>query len=69
MLLNIMAYILYLVVVLAISDCLFDNFDRSVLGVCMSCQVYVETKVASSILLSIVVVATIVLGRHVSVLF
>lgn len=63
--LNVLAFIVYLVVVLEISACLFDNFDKSVYGICMKCEVYQESKVASSILLAIVVVATIFLGRQV----
>ena len=63
--LNVAVFVVYLAVVLNISSCLFDNFDKSVYGICMKCEVYQESKVASSVLLAIVVVATIFLGRQV----
>lgn len=63
--LNMLVFGMYLVVVLSISHCLFDNFDKSVYGICTKCDIYLESRTASSIQLAIVLVATILLGRHV----
>lgn len=66
--LNIIAFIVYIIVVVGVRNCLFDNFDKTVFGFCTNCQQYEETKSSSAILLSAVLCATIVLGRHVSLL-
>ena len=67
-LLNLLAFIIYAVVVLDVRSCLFDNYDKSVFGFCTSCDDYIETKISSSILLFTVFCATVLLGRHVSAL-
>ncbi len=64
--LNLAAFIVYAVVVLDIRSCLFDNYDRTVFGICTSCKQYNETKISSTILLFTVFCATVLLGRHVS---
>ena len=65
-LLNLSAFIVYAVVVLNIRSCLFDNYDKTIFGICTSCDEYIETKISSSILLFTVFCATFLLGRHVS---
>lgn len=67
-LLNLIAFIVYAVVVLDIRNCLFDNYDKVVFGFCTSCDQFIETKTSSSILLFTVFCATVLLGRHVSYL-
>ena len=64
--LNLAAFIVYAVVVLDFRSCFFDNYDKTVYGICTSCDLYIETKVSSTILLFTVFCATVVLGRHVS---
>lgn len=65
-LLNLVAFVLYVAVVVGVRSCLFDNYDKSVFGICTNCNEYIETKSSSSILLFLVFVATVMLGRHVS---
>ena len=65
-LLNLIAFIVYTVVVLGTQSCLFDNYDKTIFGFCTSCDQFIETKTYSSILLFTVLCATILLGRHVS---
>lgn len=65
-LLNLIAFVVYAVVVLDIRSCLFDNYDKTVFGICTSCDQFIETKISSSILLFTVFCATVLLGRHVS---
>lgn len=65
-LLNLAAFIVYTVVVVGTRSCLFDNYDKTIFGICTSCDQFIETKIYSSILLSTVLCATVLLGRHVS---
>ena len=67
-LLNLSAFIVYTVVVTEIRSCLFDNFDKTVFGICTSCDQFIETKTYSIILIFTVFCATVLLGRHVSIL-
>jgi hypothetical protein len=64
-LLNLLAFIVYAVVVLDVASCLFDNYDKTVFGFCTSCDDFIETKVSSTVLLFTVFCATVLLGRHV----
>lgn len=63
--LNLTAFIIYAVVVIDIRSCLFDNYDKTVYGLCTSCNQFIETKISSLILLLTVFCATVLLGRHV----
>lgn len=65
-LLNLIAFIVYTVVVIDIRSCLFDNYDKTIYGICTSCDLFIDTKTYSSILLFTVFCATVLLGRHVS---
>lgn len=63
--LNLVAFVVYAVVVLDVRSCLFDNYDKTIFGFCTSCDQFIETKISSSILLFTVFCATVLLGRHV----
>ena len=65
--LNLIALIIFIVVVNAIRPCLFDNFDKTVYGICRSCNEFVEIRVEAGVLLAALFVATVILGRSVSV--
>ncbi len=65
-LLNLLVFCVYAIVAASVNACLFDNFDKTVYGMC-SCDQFIETKNSSIILLFIVFCATVLLGRHVSV--
>ena len=56
-----------MVVITDIKHCLFDNYDKTIIGICTSCDEYVELKIQAGIFLSAVFVATVLLGRSVSV--
>ena len=63
--LNLLALIIFIVVISAVNPCLFDNFDKAVYGICTHCNEFVETKVEAGVLLAALFVATVILGRSV----
>ena len=65
--LNLTALIIFIIVVSVIRPCLFDNFDKTVYGICRRCSEFVEIKVEAGVLLAALFVATVILGRSVSV--
>ena len=67
-LLNLIALVVYIVVITGVRSCLFDNFDKTIYGICTSCNEFIETKVEASVLLVALFIATVILGRSVSVL-
>lgn len=67
--LNLIAFIVYTVIVNVTRSCLFDNFDKTIYGYYTDCDLFIETKISSSILLATVLCATILLGRHVSLCY
>lgn len=64
--LNFIVLIVFIVVISVIRPCLFDNFDKSVYGICTSCSEFVESKIEAGVLLAALFVATVILGRSVS---
>lgn len=64
--LNLIALIIFIIVVSVIQPCLFDNFDKTVYGICRRCNEFVEIKVEAGVLLAALFVATVILGRSVS---
>ena len=66
--LNLIALIIFIIVVSVIQPCLFDNFDKTVYGICRRCNEFLEIRVEAGILLAALFVATVILGRSVSVL-
>lgn len=62
-LLNLMALVVYLVVIAEVRHCLFDNYDKSVFGICTSCHDYTQSKTTAGIFLCAVFIATVILGR------
>ena len=65
--LNFIVLIIFIIVVSVIRPCLFDNFDKTVYGICRRCNEFVEIKVEAGVLLAALFVATVILGRSVSV--
>lgn len=65
--LNGIAFIIYVVIIASVKSCLFDNYDKSIVGICAPCERYIELKIQAGIFLSAVFVATVILGRSVSV--
>lgn len=64
---NFIALIMFVLVITVIRPCLFDNFDKTVYGICASCNnEFVGTKVEAGILMAGLFVATVFLGRSVS---
>ena len=65
--LNLIALIVFIIVISVIRPCLFDNFDKTVYGICTSCTEFMEIKVEAGVLLVVLFLATVFLGRSVSV--
>ena len=65
--LNLITLIIFIIVISTIRPCLFDNFDKTVYGICTSCNEFVETKVEASVLLATLFLAILFLGRSVSI--
>ena len=65
--LNLLALIVFIIVIVVARPCLFDNFDKTVYGICASCgNEFVSTKVEAGVLLAGLFIATVILGRSVS---
>ena len=65
--LNLIALIMFVIVISVIRPCLFDNFDKTVYGICTHCNEFVEIKVEAGVLLTVLFLATVLLGRSVSI--
>jgi hypothetical protein len=61
---TLMAIVLYLYVIHGTRRCLFDNYDKSVYGICRSCAEYPELKGMATIVLVGLFIATVLLGRN-----
>ena len=60
---NLIALIIFLVIICSYQACLFDNCDKSVYGICRPCVQYVELKVFAALTLVSLFLATVLLGR------
>ena len=64
--LNIIAFVVYAIVIAYTSHCLYDNYDLNVYGICSSCESRPQEKWTGIVSLFVVLLATIILGRSVS---
>lgn len=60
-----LAVLVYIVIVLAVRPCLFDDYDKSVYGICWDCSWIFNLKYIGVVQLLILLLAIILLGRHV----
>lgn len=65
-LITLVGLIVYLYIILGPQSCLYDNYDRRILGYCVRSYWFFELKYKAAILLSVSYFILILLGRHVS---
>ncbi|XP_019850469.1 PREDICTED: adenylate cyclase type 2-like [Amphimedon queenslandica] len=63
-LITLIGLIVYLYIMLGPQSCLYDNYDKRVLGYCVSTSWFFELKYEAAILLSVSYFILILLGRH-----
>ena len=63
--LTLLAATIYLVVILVVRPCLFDNYDKTIYGICWQCSWLLNLRYFAIVNIITLLLAILLLGRHV----